>query len=197
MPPTEQPAVAETLPEDQRAKPPAPGAAVAAVLPTPVERTLNNGLRVIVAKTSDLPLVTAELTVKNGAALDPHGLAGLSGLTTDLLSQGTATRSATRDRHAQVEALGGTLGSGSGYDSSAVTLSSLAATLPQALPVLADVVRHPVFAQDELDRLRAQKLDDLSVTMQEPGAAGRHGRRAPGVRRQGLTAIPPTARPPR
>ena len=169
LPPTGQLAIAETLPEDQRARPPAPGAAVAAVLPTPVERTLKNGLRVIVAKTSDLPIVTAELTVKNGAALDPHGLAGLSGLTTDLLSQGTATRSAT-EIASQIEALGGALGSGSGYDSSAVTLSSLATTLPQALPVLADVVRHPAFAQDELDRLRAQKLDDLSVTLQEPGA---------------------------
>jgi len=169
LPATGQLAVAETLPEDQRAKPPAPGAAVAAVLPSPVERTLKNGLRVIVAKTSDLPIVTAELTVKNGAALDPHGLAGLSGLTTDLLSQGTATRSATQIA-TEVEALGGSLGSGSGYDSSAVSLSSLAATLPQALPVLADVVRHPAFAQDELDRLRAQKLDDLSVSMQEPGS---------------------------
>jgi zinc protease len=169
LPSATQLAVAETLPEDQRARPPTPGATVAAVLPTPVERTLKNGLRVIVAKTSDLPIVTAELTVKNGAALDPHGLAGLSGLTTDLLAQGTATRSATQIA-TEIEALGGSLGSGSGYDSSAVTLSSLATTLPQALPVLADVVRHPAFAQDELDRLRAQKLDDLIVTMQEPGA---------------------------
>jgi len=169
LPPITQLAAMETLPEAERAKPPTPGAAVAAVLPTPVERTLKNGLRVIVAKTSDLPIVTAELTVRNGAALDPHGLAGLSGVTTDLLTQGTATRSATQIA-TQIEALGGSLGSGSGYDSSAVTLSSLATTLPQALPVLADVVRHPAFAQDELDRLRQQKLDDLTVSMQEPGA---------------------------
>ncbi len=157
------------LPEGQRANPPAPAAAVAAVLPVPVERTLKNGLRVIVAKTSDLPLVTAQLSVRNGAALDPNGLAGLSGLTTDLLPQGTAARSATQIA-GEIESLGGSLGSGAGYDSSAVTLSSLATTLPQALPVLADVVRHPAFAQDEIDRLRQQKLDDLTVTMQEPGA---------------------------
>jgi len=169
LPPVGQLAVAETLPEDQRAKPPAPSNAVVAVLPTPVERTLKNGLRVVVAHTSDLPIVTAELTVRNGAALDPRGLAGLSGLTTDLLPQGTASRSATQIA-AEIEAQGGSLSSGSGYDSSAVTLSSLANTLPQALPVLADVVRHPAFAQDELDRLRAQKLDDLTVAMQEPGA---------------------------
>jgi len=169
LPPVGAMASTEILPEDQRAKPPIPSAAVVAVLPVPVERTLKNGLRVIVAKTSDLPIVTAELTVKNGAALDPHGLAGLAGVTTDLLPQGTATRTATQIA-AQIESLGGSLSSGSGYDSSAVTLSSLANTLPQALPVLADVVRHPAFAQDELDRLRQQKLDELTVSMQEPGA---------------------------
>jgi zinc protease len=155
--------------EAEREKPPTPTAAVAAVLPRPAERTLKNGLRVIVAKTSDLPLVTAELSVRNGAALDPDGEAGLSSLTTDLLSQGTTTRSATQIA-GEIESLGGSLGSGAGYDSSAITLSSLSTTLPQALPVLADVVRHPAFAQDEIDRLRQQKLDDLTVTLQQPGS---------------------------
>jgi len=168
LPPITALAETEILPEGQRARPPEPAAEVAAVLPVPVERTLKNGLRVVVAKTSDLPIVTAELTIKNGAALDPHGLAGLSGVTTDLLPQGTTTRSATQIA-TEVEALGGSLSSGSGYDSSAIALSSLSATLPQALPVLADVVRHPALAQDELDRLRQQKLDGLTVSMQEPG----------------------------
>jgi len=169
LPPITALAETEILPEGQRAQPPAPAAEVAAVLPVPMERTLKNGLRVIVAKTSDLPIVTAELTIKNGAALDPHGLAGLSGVTTDLLPQGTTTRSATQIA-TEVESLGGSLTSGSGYDSSAIALSSLSATLPRALPVLADVVRHPALAQDELDRLRQQKLDGLTVSMQEPGA---------------------------
>ena len=43
------------------------------VLPKPAEKTLANGLRVIVARSSDLPLVTADLTVKTGAWADPHG----------------------------------------------------------------------------------------------------------------------------
>ena len=46
------------------------------MLPKPAEKTLANGLRVIVARSSDLPLVTADLTVKTGAWADPPGLAG-------------------------------------------------------------------------------------------------------------------------
>ncbi|MDB5425347.1 MAG: peptidase family, partial [Phenylobacterium sp.] len=63
-------------PEGQRVAPPPLGAPVAPVLPTPAERTLANGLKVIVARSSDLPLVTADLTVKAGAWTDPKGLSG-------------------------------------------------------------------------------------------------------------------------
>ncbi len=160
-------AAVETLPPDQRQAPPPPAAPVAARLPHAVERTLANGLRVIVARTGDLPIVTASLSVRGGAMLDPAGRAGLADVTAGLLTQGTPTRSASAIAD-QVESLGGAIASAAGYDSEAISLSSLTATLPRGLPILADAARHPLFAQDELDRLRAQKINDLTVAMQDP-----------------------------
>jgi zinc protease len=167
-----QVAAVETLPEGQRQAPPAPTAPVASIPPHPVERTLANGLRVIVAKTSDLPIVSADLSIRDGAARDPEGLAGLSAMTAQMLPQGTTTRSAPKIA-AQIESLGGALSANAGYDSSSVSLSSLSATLADTLPVLADVVRHPTFAQEEIDRLRAQDIDDLTVAMGEPDGLAR------------------------
>jgi zinc protease len=164
--------VVETLPPDKRQPPPKAGPNVAPRLPKTVERSLPNGLRVIVAKTSDLPVVTAELTIRSGAAMDPPELAGLSSITAGLLPQGTTSRSATAIA-TEVEALGDSLSADSGYDASQVTLSGLSDTLPQAMGVLADVVRHPAFAEDELDRLKAQKRDELTVSLQEPGNLAR------------------------
>jgi zinc protease len=161
-------AVVAALPEGQRQAPPAPGAPVPVVLPTPTETTLPNGLRVIVARTGDLPIVTAQLSIRGGAAMDPDAMAGLTSMTAGLLTQGTTSHSAS-EIAAAVEAQGDTLGADAGYDTAAASLSGLAATLPQSLPILADVVRHPVFAQDELDRLRQQKLDALSVNLRDPG----------------------------
>ena len=163
--------VTETLPPDRRQAPPPPAAAVAAILPRPVERTLANGLRVIVARTGDLPIITASLSVRGGAALDPKGQAGLAEVTAGLLTQGTPSRSASAIA-AEVEALGGSIGAAAGYDSETISLSSLTATLPQGLPILADAARHPLFAQEELDRLRAQKINDLTVAMQDPATLG-------------------------
>jgi zinc protease len=162
--------------EGERQAPPAPSKPLSTIAPAPVEITLANGLRVIVARTSDLPIVTAQLTVRGGAAYDPLGLAGLSDLTADLLPQGAGEGAGARSAAqiaAQVESLGGTLGAQTGYDGASVILGSLAATLPQALPILADVVRRPTFAESELDLARRQKLDELTVALQEPGALAR------------------------
>jgi len=153
----------------QREAPPAIGKPVQPVLPTPAERTLANGLRVIVARSSDLPLVTAELTVRSGAAADPQGLAGTASMAADLLTEGTTTRSAT-DVARETEALGANLGAGSGWESSTVSLNVMPQNLAPAMAIMADVARNPVFQAEELERVRKESLDALSVAYQRPGS---------------------------
>lgn len=160
--------VVTLAPAGQRAAPPPVGTPVTPVLPRPTEKTLANGLKVIVAKSSDLPLVSAELTVRTGAAADPQGLAGAVGMTAGMLTEGTKTRSAQQIA-SQSEALGATLSSGGGQDSSSVSLNVMPDKLPAAMAIMADVARNPAFAQEELDRQRAQALDGLSVAFQSPG----------------------------
>jgi zinc protease len=156
------------LPAAQRQKPPPIGAPIQPVLPHPVERTLRNGLTVIVAKSTDLPLVTADLTLKTGAWADPQGLAGATAMTADMLTEGTRTRSA-QEVARQVEALGATLESAAGLETSSVTLNVMTDKLASAMPIMADVTRNPAFSAEELARQRQLALDGLSVAYQEPG----------------------------
>jgi zinc protease len=153
---------------DKREAPPPIGAPVQPVLPTPAERTLANGLRVIVARSSDLPLVTADLTVRTGAWADPPGLAGAASMTAGMLTEGTRTRSA-QEIARQVEALGAELDTGSSLEASSVTLNVMPDKLEAALPIMADVARNPAFKPEELARQRQLALDSLSVAYQEPG----------------------------
>jgi len=164
---------ARLLPPDQRQPPPPAGPPVKAILPTPAERTLKNGLRVIVARSSALPLVTAQFTVRTGGAADPAGKAGTADLAATLLDKGAAGMSAEQIADA-IESLGGSIQSGASWDGAQVTLDVLAANLPRALPILAKVVRQPTFAPDELERQRKQSLDELAVELQEPGAISRY-----------------------
>src|SRR6267378_1270029 len=62
----------------------------------PKETKLENGLRVIVAERPDLPLLAAEVVVRNGAEIDPANLAGTASMTGALLTKGTESMSAPR-----------------------------------------------------------------------------------------------------
>jgi zinc protease len=153
----------------QQETPPAPAAPRSVTIPKPTEKTLKNGLRVIVIEDHDVPLVSAGVVVKNGGEVDPAELSGLAELTASLLTKGTKTRTAPEIAQ-QIEALGGTIESGAGWDASRVFINVMSGKIDPAMSILADVVRNPVFQEEEVERLRQQYLDNLSVTLGQPGS---------------------------
>src|SRR5213596_1654926 len=106
--------------QEPQATPPPAGAPHSVQFPKPVEKTLANGLRVIVIQRSEVPLVSAQLIIKSGGEVDPANLAGVADMTASLLTRGTTTRAATQIAE-QIEALGGSVGAGAGWDSSVVS----------------------------------------------------------------------------
>ncbi|MGZ8868401.1 MAG: M16 family metallopeptidase, partial [Thermoanaerobaculia bacterium] len=157
----------------QQVTPPAPAAPRQANLPKPAEKTLSNGMRVIVVPKHDIPLVSARLMVRTGSEADPGDLAGLAGLTANLLTQGTTTRTAEQLARG-VEALGATLNADASWDASNVNISVMSNRFEQALGFVSDVVRNPVFKEEEVQRLREQSIDSVRVALQDPLSIARY-----------------------
>jgi zinc protease len=155
-----------------QATPPPPAAPRSVKFPAPVERTLPNGLRVVVVERQTTPLAAARLLIKTGGEADPAQLAGLADVTASLLTKGTTTRKAPQIAE-QIEALGGSISSGARWDSSQANIDAQASRLAPALEILADVVRRPVFESEEIERLRQQYLDDIRVALGQPGSIAR------------------------
>ena len=130
-------------------------------LPQVQRRKLSNGLEVLLVEHHELPVVSMNLLIKSGAAADQNDRAGLASLTAALLDEGTNTRSAL-DISNQLAAIGAQLGSGSGRDSSSVTLRTLERQIDKALEIYADVIVNPAFPKDELERARSSRLAQLS-----------------------------------
>ncbi len=151
----------------ERIAPPPPAAAIAAAAPVTHEFTLANGMRVVVVEKHDLPLLTALLVAQGGGALDPANRAGLGSLTADLMTKGTATRSATEIAR-QIESLGGSISSDASFDGSSVAVTVKSDQAAPALAILADVARNPVFAPEEIERARAQTIDGVQVAIKNP-----------------------------
>lgn len=155
-----------------QATPPPPTAPRTVQFPKPVEKTLPNGLRVVVVQRSEMPLVSVQLLIRSGGEVDPADLAGVADMTGALLTRGTTTRSATQIAEA-IEALGGSINSGAGWDSSVISTGVMSSRIGPAMEIFADVVRNPAFKQEEIDRLRRQYLNNLKVSLGQPGAIAR------------------------
>ena len=152
--------------------PPLPAARHETKFASPEETKLDNGLRVIVVHRPGLPLLYAQVQIGQGAAADPPGLAGTATLTGELLTKGTESMSAPEIART-VESLGGSIGSGAGRETSAAYLAVMSNQVEPAFKILADVVLHPIFRQNEIDRLKNQRLDFLRVSLQQPGSLAR------------------------
>jgi len=158
--------------QEPQATPPPAGPPRTVQFPKPEEKTLANGLRVVVVQRSEMPLVTARLLIKSGGEVDPNDLAGVADMTAALLTRGTTTRSATQIAE-QIEALGGFINSSAGWDSSTISVDVLSARIQPAMEIFADVVRNPAFKEEEINRLRSQYLNNLKVSLGQPGAIAR------------------------
>lgn len=163
-----QPGTAINADEPWRNKVPGAGPAPAIKLPQGKSFTLANGLTVIHNYNPAVPLVASQLVVKSGSGANPLAQPGLSSFTAQLLQEGTATRSAPQIAD-EVAQLGAFLGTGSGADSSFAQMTSLKATFPQALDLLADVVQHPQFPQEEVERQRASRIGNLAQQRENAG----------------------------
>ena len=139
-----------------------------------VERTtLSNGIPVILARRSAVPKAVISVEFDAGYAADGAAHAGTQSLMMDLLEEGTETRSAVEIAEEQ-ERLGASISTGSSLDTSSVTMNALTANLAPSLALMADIVRHPAFAETEVQRVRDQRLAAIAQQLSSPGGlAGR------------------------
>ncbi|MEO8383382.1 MAG: pitrilysin family protein, partial [Acidobacteriota bacterium] len=131
--------------------------------------TLDNGLRVLVSENRNAPLVSLRGLVRSGADHDTVLSAGLASITADLLDEGAASRDAIRLAE-DVGLLGGSLGTGADWDASYVSLDVLARNAEPALEMFSDVTARATLPADGLERVRAERLNEILQQRNEPGS---------------------------
>ena len=152
-----------------RSTPPAVGPPPALDLPAIQTHALSNGVPVWVVESHEVPLVQVNLLVQAGSADDPADRFGIASLTAAMLDEGAGGRSALEIADA-VELLGAVLATSSSYDASAVRLNVPVARLGEALPIMADVALRPQFPEQDLDRLRQERLTALLQARDDPSS---------------------------
>jgi zinc protease len=126
-----------------------------------LERTLPNGLRVIVTRQMSVPKVSITLTVRSGYASDPADVTGLAVMTADAIQEGTKTRN-SREIRRQAFGMGGTISAAASQDFTSVTARGLAEFAPRLIDLVADVALNPSFPEDEIAILKQQHLQSAT-----------------------------------
>jgi predicted Zn-dependent peptidase len=153
--------------EAQKQTPPEGGTPKDFTLPAKQQFQLDNGLKVTLVPFGSIPKVTISARVMAGN-LNEGGDTWLADLTTNMMEEGTTSRSA-EDVARQAAEMGGSLTIAAGLDQTSITGEALAEFAPDMVALLADVMRNPALPPAELDRLKRDAQRNLEVSLNDPG----------------------------
>jgi zinc protease len=136
-------------------------------LPPLTHDVLSNGLKLIVSERHGLPMVDVRLVIDAGRAADAGAKSGTSALVLDMLDEGAGQLDALAIARRQAE-LGISISSSISRDTSELGFSALTSKLPDALTLYSSMLRQPLFAQADLDRVKQRMLAAIAQEKAEP-----------------------------
>ena len=137
--------------------------------PVPTRATLSNGMNVVLLEKPGLPVVAQGLFLRAGGITDPIDKPGIASLTAAMLTEGTATRTSQQISD-EMEFLGAQLRASASREFATLSTETLTTHWQRSLEVMADVVRNATFPTQEFDRVRSERLTDLSRIADSPQA---------------------------
>ena len=131
--------------------------------------TLSNGVEVVYAQSTTVPVTRVAVEFDAGYAADEPNSLGVHSMMLNLMEEGTTTRDSNALAEAR-ERLGASVNLGASLDRTIASLTSVTTNLDPSLVLLSDVVRNPAFAPAEVERLRAQRLAALAAEKTQPAS---------------------------
>jgi zinc protease len=143
------------------------------VLPIHREQ-LDNGIVVLTSHNPTSPQVIVRASFLAGSVFDTEEMAGLARFTAPMMMRGTEVRS-FRQLSEETDGLGMGLSVDAGRLSAQAGIRCLKEDLPRGLELLAEVLRRPIFPEDEIEKLRVQFITSLRQQDTNPrSVAERH-----------------------
>jgi len=131
-------------------------------------RTLANGMQVVLAESHTFPKIAAQLYFRAGNALVAHRSPGLASMAAAVVRTGTTSRSSHRIEE-DLRRMGADLGTSAGADSSTISVAGLSEFSAGLLDLVGDLARNASFPEEEFERERRQRLEEVKIERTTPG----------------------------
>lgn len=133
-----------------------------------IQRTvLNNGIRVLSEKVPGCHSVSLGIWVNNGSRHESAEINGISHFVEHMLFKGTSRRSA-QDVAREVDSVGGLLNGFTSREHSCYFIKILSEKLPLAVDLLGDLICHPKFDLDDVEKERRVILQEIAMIEDSP-----------------------------
>lgn len=132
------------------------------------KKILDNGMTVIFEK-RNLPVVSVAYAVKNGGANEILDEKGISHFIEHMLFKGTEKRT-SKEISEEIERNGGVLNAFTGDNITAFWCKISANNLNKALDVLTDIIKNPLFKEEELEKERKVIFEEIKMRRDFPRA---------------------------
>lgn len=129
--------------------------------------TLANGIRLVTETMPHVRSVSIGVWLTRGSRHEPAEHAGIAHFVEHMLFKGTETRSA-EDIAQRVDSIGGQLDAFTSKEYAGYYVKVLDEHLPVAVDILSDLVSHPVFAPEEIEREKKVVLEEIKMVEDTP-----------------------------
>lgn len=133
-----------------------------------IKKVLPNGLTLILQENHNTPVVSLNLMVKVGSALETDDEAGLSHVIEHMLFKGTKKRGVGVISQ-EIEALGGYVNAYTWLEETVYYINIASRFAKEGLDILADAAIHSQFDAEELAREKIVVLEELARYEDDPG----------------------------
>lgn len=131
--------------------------------------SLDNGMEIYGIENKEVPLVQFDITIPGGHLLDPIGKEGVGNLLSDLMMEGTATKSPAELEEA-IGLLGANINIYSSTEDFHITGSSLAKNFDGTMALVKEILLEPRWDEKEFNRLKQALETGLKGREANPNA---------------------------
>ena len=153
----------------EKEMPPQGGTPKNFTLPAKEVVDFDNGLKLVMVPYGAIPKATIRVSVKTGNINENADQVWLCDLLADLMQEGSTSKSAQQIAN-EIAGMGGNLNIGVGAHTTSLSTSVLFEFAPDAINLMADVLRNPKWPEAELERLKSDMKRSLAVQLSRPRA---------------------------
>ncbi|HEY2152339.1 MAG TPA: pitrilysin family protein [Vicinamibacterales bacterium] len=132
-----------------------------------VRDVLPNGLRILTEQMTQVRSISIGVWLTRGSRHESAERSGIAHFVEHMLFKGTGSRSA-EDIAQQIDSIGGQLDAFTAKEYASYYIKVLDEHLPLAIDILSDIVRHPAFTPDDIEREKKVVLEEIKMVEDTP-----------------------------